>query len=376
MLTRGAALLAAVTTALTGLTVLAASPTHAAAPTKILIAGDSITLGRHTDYTWRYRLDKELRRQHVAFDFVGSDTIPYVDKGYPASRYADPNFDHNFYAKAGHGFGPFPSQPSRNLSAAVVDQVQQYQPDVVVIELGAADLLYTLYDPGSGARTSTSPQDAADETANRLRTFITNARAVKPNLRIVVTNVLTMDQTIKARNPAMNQAVTLYNQDEQQVASELSVPEVSPVTVARTQDHWDPTSGLSVDGLHLSPTGETLYAQRVAEDFYREGILPQAPHIYHVVPWSYTQRPRLTRTGHALTVTWSRQMVTGATIRFQRVGKAARTYGTYRAGKATYRLEPGASYSIALRLQRYRLSGAWGPSVTIHVPNNKRTHHR
>ena len=81
------------------------APAHAAprptGPLRILVTGDSISQGFHGDYSWRYRLWGEFKRQGIAVDFVGSRTAPYVVPGFTSAGYLDPNFDRSHFAQGG-----------------------------------------------------------------------------------------------------------------------------------------------------------------------------------------------------------------------------------------------------------------------------------
>ena len=266
-----------------------------AGPVRILIFGDSLTLGRHGMYTWRYRLDKEFHRQGVPFDFVGSFSSPYVDKGYPAPRYADPNFDQNHFCKSGwwlrdaiHG----------SLGAEVAAQ----NPDVVVFELGGADLTYG---------------DSPEVTTTRLRSAIAEMRAAKPNIRIIIPETTTKDRP----DPSINDRTNRFNAGLPQVVADLSTAE-SPITVADTMAGWTPNAIYTMDGSHLSPTGEAFYAQRIAEEMHADGILPQAPQVFHgYIPWKRTVPLTAKAVAGHIEASWSRETVSSGEVRWRRSGR-------------------------------------------------------
>ena len=147
---------------LCALTVLTAPPAHAdPGPVRFLIIGDSLTLSRHGMYSWRYRLDKEFHRQGVAFDFVGSLSTTWQDKGYPTARYFDPNFDQDHYCKAGRWLRDA-------INGELGTEVTKQNPDVVILQLGTADVVYG---------------DTAAVTRDRMRTAIAQIRVAKPSCR-------------------------------------------------------------------------------------------------------------------------------------------------------------------------------------------------
>jgi hypothetical protein len=322
-----------------------APPAHAddsAAPVRVLLTGDSVTHGRHGDYTWRYRLAKELQRQSVAFNFVGSTSTPYQDPGFPTSTYADPNFDHDHFAKAGWKLSEMVGQIGAEVSAQ--------QPDVVVLEAGVNDLL-----KGSNA-------DALEQA---LRSWIVAARSGKSDVRIVLSPVLA---EVKADADTVNAAAADYDSRLAGVATDLGTAD-SPITVADTTRGWTPSTTNTWDGLHPTPTGETFIAQRIAEEFQRVGILPGAPSIYRSTPWLHTERPTVKVAGTRATITWSRQVVSGARIQLQRIGGATTSPATiYPSGTASAVVVRGASYDVRVQLHRGSMTGPWGPAVRIRVP--------
>ena len=227
-------------------TALVATPAHAADPLRVLMTGDSITHGRHFDYTWRYRLDRELRRQGVAFDFVGSASTPYQDVGFPASTYADPNFDRNHFARAGWEL--------REMVGQIEDEVREQQPDVVVLGAGINDFRHHPNDP-----------TIVGLTADRLRDWIRNVRDGKSDTRILLSPVLSVDTPATSD---LNPKAAAYNAAMKGIAAEMTTDE-SPITVATTDQGWVPEGPMTWDGLHPSTVGETWIAHRIAQALKR-----------------------------------------------------------------------------------------------------------
>ena len=306
------------------------------------MTGDSITHGRHGDFTWRYRFDKELTRQGVAIDLVGSLTTPYVDPGYPTSQYANPNFDRDHFAKAGWQL--------RDMVGQVGPEVVEQQPDVIVLAAGINDLLR--------GRTP-------EETATSLRSWIENARGAKASVRIVLSQVLHIDV---ADREAVNPQISAYNLLLQGVAAEMSTAD-SPITVADTDRGWEPVSW-TFDGIHPTPTGQTHVAQRVAEEFRELGLLPQVPQVFRTVAWSRTIRPGVKVVGTRATVSWSRQAITGARVYVHRIGRAGVMLPrlAYSSGSHTFTLVRGATYDFRIQLRRQRVTGPWGAITRVRVP--------
>ena len=232
-----------------GSLLLVAPPAHADGPLRVLITGDSITQGRNDEYTWRYRLAKEFQRQGVPVDFVGSYTNPWVDPGYSRSRYLDPHFDHDHFAKAGWQV--------RNMIGSIGAEVRKQQPDVIVMAAGTLD--FRRHD-----------DDPATETA--LRAWIAAVQSAKPDTRIILSPVLAVDNDDASKE---NPRIARYDAHLPGIAAELSTP-TSPITVAATTLGWNPKR-MTYDGIHPTPSSETLIEQRIAEEMQRVGLLPQAP---------------------------------------------------------------------------------------------------
>jgi hypothetical protein len=315
-----------------------AAPAHAAPPLRILLEGDSITQGFHGDYTWRYRLDKELRRQGVAFDFVGSRTRPQIKPGFTTASYADPHFDTNHFAQVGTTLAQH--------AGWVHGEVGRQDPDLVVIAAGINDI-----------RHGSSPE----QVDQSLRAWIANARSAKPTLRIVVSPVL--DSTDPAM-PWLTDRIHAYNQLAIATAAELSTPE-SPITVADTTRGWSVTADTG-ENLHPNPTGETLIAQRIAEHFHDLGILPNQPDIYRPTVWDRHPMIKVRLKGQRAALSWDWQALSSVRVWRHRLGYPA-VVTTYRAASATTApLRPG-TYDFRVQFWRYRTSTPYGAITRITV---------
>lgn len=313
------------------------------APVRILLTGDSLTHGRHLDATWRYWVDRELRRQRVDFDLVGSSHTPHVDPAYGSSRYLHPGFDGDHAARAGATLG--------YLTDVARSEVATQRPDVVVLLAGVNDML-------RGA--------TAGEAETRLRAWIAQVRAVQPVTRIVLGEVLSTD-----RQDTTNARIAEYNRRLRQVAAGLTTPD-SPISVVSTGRGWSATGSLSSDGIHLSPTGETLVAERIAQGLHDIGVLPQQPRLFRSLPWTRVERPVVGTQipGRALVraqVRWGMQALTSAEVRYRPTGGrwVATSLGARSA--TTLTLRPGTRYEVQLRVSRVRMSGPWGPSALVKV---------
>jgi lysophospholipase L1-like esterase len=320
-----------------------ASPATAADPVRLLLTGDSITHGRHGDFTWRYRLDQEFRRQGVPVELVGQHSTPYQDPGYPTSTYAAPDFDHDHFARAGWQLSEMADQ--------VRAEVAQQQPDVIVLAAGINDLLRG---------------QSVDQLEASLREWISEARAGRPDVDILISPLLS---EAKANGENVNAQVADYDARLRRVAAELTALD-SSITVAATDVGWTPSTTNTWDGLHPTPTGETFIAQRIAEGLQVAGILPGPPAIGpRTVAWPRQQRPQVTLAGTTATVSWSRQAVSAAKVRVQRIGGPLRAPATlYRYGYARFSVVRGATYDIRVQLVRGTMSGPWGQVRRLRVP--------
>jgi hypothetical protein len=339
---RVAAALAA--TLLAGLLV-PSTPAHAATPPlRILLEGDSITQGFDGDFTWRYRFYKELTRQHVSFDFVGSKHLPYVEPGYSTSQYADPHFDSDHFAQV--------STTLLMHSYEVYDEVLKDHPDVIVVGLGVNDL-----------RNGRTPE----VTQGWLERYIAQARQADPTIRIIVSPVL--DAT-DVNRPWLPSHIMEFRALEAQSVARLSTPE-SPITLADTNRGWS-VPAYTYDNLHPTPTGETLIAQRISEVFHRLGYLPQAPAIFRTTAWTRSARVSATTSARKVTLSWDNQALTGVRLWMRRVGAKPRVLaGIRRGGRfTTPRLVRGARYEFRIQMVRARESTPYGPITTIRVPRS------
>lgn len=140
---------------------------------RFMFVGDSMTIGRAGDFTWRYRM-----WQHLNAAYGG----PYAIVG-PRTGLYDAQAD----APVSHAYGApdFPAKAWRHLAGwgegwqhmapVIRDAVAAHRADVLLVSLGLIDLgFYT--DSG--------------QTALYAREFIAEARAANPRLRIVLLPVI------------------------------------------------------------------------------------------------------------------------------------------------------------------------------------------
>ena len=131
---------------------------------KVMVVGDSISQGSSGDYTWRYRLYKHLVSDGLSPQMAG----PYnwlfnnVTSVQGDCSYADPVFENAHDAVWG--------QMLATAMTTIQNQVATYQPGYLLVLIGINDLAFGTSDvPGTEAH---------------LKTFISNAQAANPNIKI------------------------------------------------------------------------------------------------------------------------------------------------------------------------------------------------
>ena len=230
----------------------------AAAPTKIMIVGDSITQGSSGDYTWRYRLGQHLTAAGTAVDFVGPSTgvaDPTQTAGnvvVESEAYAVPGFDRDHDSRWGRFVGSWPGYYT-GANDTIKADVQTYQPAYVVALLGVNDLFWF---------STLAPSVVADEMA----AFVDNARAGRSTVRLVLVG---LPSTRSAQNDAtLAGRVAEYNQRLSALATAKSTTAAPVVYVpppAGYQADYGVSPHDSYDGTHPNARGELRIADAVAD---------------------------------------------------------------------------------------------------------------
>jgi lysophospholipase L1-like esterase len=157
---------------------------------KVMVVGDSMTQGHEGDWTWRYRLWDWFKSQNIAVDFVGPYTgtqppdfplppapppvagdppplpsLPRTWGKYAAGAKADFDSDH---------FAVWGRQVAQDKSL-IRGQVQNYQPDILLVGLGFNDLGWFVSGPQG--------------TFDSMKTLVDEARAAKPDIKFALANV-------------------------------------------------------------------------------------------------------------------------------------------------------------------------------------------
>ncbi|MFD3806115.1 GDSL-type esterase/lipase family protein [Streptomyces sp. NPDC058611] len=222
---------------------------------RFMFVGDSMTIGRAGDYTWRYRMWQHLGAAFGGpFEIVGPRTALYDDgaAGAPAAdpagcqAYAGPDFPGEARRHlAGWGEGWQHMAPLIGPAAGAAGA------DVLLVSLGLIDLgFYT----------------RADQTAENVRRFVAAAREARPALRMVLLPVI---PNVRARQDAPFAAeVARFNELLAKAVADLTT-DASPILLAARPASYDIDHD-TYDGTHPNASGE----HRIAGEF--AAVLHQA----------------------------------------------------------------------------------------------------
>lgn len=216
---------------------------------RFLFVGDSMTVGRAGDFTWRYRMWQHLEAT------LGEDG--YAITG-PRSGLYDTEADAPLSQE--YGDAAFPASARRHLAGwgegwlhmapVIADTVRAARADVLLVSLGLIDLgFYT---------------DSAQTAANA-RAFLTAARTANPRVRQVLLPVI---PNVRAESDAPFAAeCDRFNALLAQVVRELDTP-ASPVLLAEHPAGYDIHTD-TYDGTHPGATGEHKLAGAFADALHR-----------------------------------------------------------------------------------------------------------
>ena len=209
-------------------------------PVRIMLLGDSVTQGSAGDLTWRYRLWDHLRGSGVDVDLVGpnDDVYDNVTNQLGSDEYLDPDFDRDHAARWGMAFA--------TQDHPVAELVEEYEPDVLVEDLGFNDF----------ATVTDRPAVVLDSA----RALVADARSADPGISIVLCE---LPQTWRP-------GIAAYNEGLAELAASLSTAESRVVATATGGgfvdgvDTWDPA--------HLTASGEVKLTAGVADALAGLGI--------------------------------------------------------------------------------------------------------
>ncbi|WP_434591171.1 SGNH/GDSL hydrolase family protein [Streptomyces sp. A5-4] len=215
---------------------------------RFLFVGDSMTIGRAGDFTWRFRMWQHLATSFGGpFRIVGPRTEVYdtLANAPVSSAYGDPAFPpkaHKHLAGWGEGW--------LHMAPLIRETVTATRPDVLLVSLGLIDLgFYT---------------DAA-QTARNARHFIAEARAANPHIRAVLLPVI---PNIRAEtDPAFAAECERFNELLAKAVADLDTA-ASPVLLASHPTAYDIHTD-TYDGTHPGPTGEHKLAAAFADAMHQ-----------------------------------------------------------------------------------------------------------
>ncbi|MFC8226794.1 GDSL-type esterase/lipase family protein [Streptomyces sp. NPDC057287] len=216
---------------------------------RFLFVGDSMTVGRAGDFTWRYRMWQHLE-------------ATFGDGGYAITGPRTELYDTEANAPLSHTYGDpaFPAPARRHLAGwgegwlhmapVIADTVTSTRADVLLVSLGLIDLgFYT--DSG--------------QTAANVREFITAARTANPRIRLVLLPVI---PNVRAESDAPFAAeCERFNTLLAKAVADLDAPS-SPVLLASPPTGYDIHTD-TYDGTHPGPTGEHKLAGAFADAMHQ-----------------------------------------------------------------------------------------------------------
>ncbi|MFD3517803.1 GDSL-type esterase/lipase family protein [Streptomyces sp. NPDC058657] len=248
-----------------------------------LFVGDSMTIGCPGDFTWRYRMWQHLEAGAATgepYEIVGPRTALYDPAtGEPSSH--------------AYGADDFPAAARRHLAGwgegwlhmapAIRRAVEMSGANTLLVSLGLIDLgFYT----------------NAEQTAENLGLFLSEARAADPHIALVVHPVI---PNVRAERDAPFAAeCTRFNELLAKTVADRDAPG-SPILLASPHPAYDIHTD-TYDGTHPGPSGEHKLAAAFADAMhqawgwgspyaapYGASRSARAPHLAHT---AHTTRPR------------------------------------------------------------------------------------
>ena len=261
----------------------AAASAQTGGPTRIMIVGDSASIGSTNDYTWRYRLWKHLERTAPGtVDFVGerNDLYDFQGQQYGSQDYLDPAFDRDHHAHWGRAL--------REEKNTIDWALGLNQADVLLLMMGAIDLAYF-----------STPQQVVDD----VHALISRARTVNPDIDVVVGHLVTVCD-FWSETVYLQAESAAYNQILDASVAGWSTP-TSRVTTAAVDVGWNPRA-MTWDCGHPNPDGEIHIAAAFADALASWGIgAPYGPRPTGV-PWPVTgTTPTAVERPHGVELSWA-----------------------------------------------------------------------
>ena len=222
--------------------------------TRLMVVGDSISQGLEGDFTWRYRLRQHFQATGTQPIFVGPWTgttrVPAsLPKGWPNTptppvrnggyRPGLGRWNSQHYAQWGRAM----HEAKDNIGATVA----VHDPDYLLVELGFNDLGWGINNPAG--------------LLSDVRTFVANARAAQPNVKVLLANVV--HRSPLGNNSNLPATITDYNTRLRNAVGSMSTG-LSPVALVDLDGQYDYRTD-SYDDLHPNPTGEYKIARAFAD---------------------------------------------------------------------------------------------------------------
>lgn len=325
----GALIACALNAPLIALPSAAHSALDATEPIRIMFVGDSITHGESGHATWRYRLWKRFQRagQIDEVDFVGPRSDLFGGHGKPTThRYSHPGFDQDHASVWGASF----SRYAVNMGVeSTVEMLQDYAPDVILLQLGVNDLTWGGLRPRAVSKLA--------------RDFVADARVANPHVDIV----------IGEQTPMWDKRVTAYNAVLPALVADLDT-EASDVVLADQSTHVREVD--TYDQTHPSASGEVKIADAYVPALVELGVMA-APRSTSP-PRIRIGRPRVRAKAakRRVLVRWSRaKNATRYVVKYRRVGHRWQTDRTKRR-KWSKRVRPG-HYVVRVKGKRGKHTG-------------------
>ncbi|WNF28714.1 GDSL-type esterase/lipase family protein [Streptomyces sp. C11-1] len=219
---------------------------------RFLFVGDSMTIGRAGDFTWRYRMWQHLESfPALPYEIVGPRSTLYdAEANAPLSEtYADPSFPalaRRHLSGWGEGW--------LHMAPVIADAAREAEADVLLVSLGLIDLgFYT----------------DAEQTADNARAFITAARTANPRMRMVLLPVI---PNVRAETDAPFAAsCARFNELLAKAVADLDDP-ASPLLLASRPTAYDIHTD-TYDGTHPGPSGEHKLAAAFADAMHQAWAL-------------------------------------------------------------------------------------------------------
>lgn len=204
----------------------------------MMFVGDSMTIGRAGDFTWRYRMWQHLGGDH---DFVGPRTGLYESD----TAYADPAFP----AEARRHLSGW-GEGWQHMAPVIRETVAAHRVDLLLVSLGLIDIgFYT----------------DAEQTALNARRFLAEAREANPHIRVVILPVI---PNIRAETDApFASEVAHFNVLLAKAVADLDEPR-SPLLLASRPDAYDIHAD-TYDGTHPNGSGERKLAGAFADALHQ-----------------------------------------------------------------------------------------------------------